>query len=77
MNIYYTNCLSLINKIDILRGKVCVANFDSIAVTETWIDINSKNFLPEFKIKGYEPFHKDRKGRGEELVLCQDAVSHR
>ncbi len=43
---------SLRNKIDLLRGKVCVENFDIIAVTETWIDTNSKNFLSEFKIEG-------------------------
>ncbi len=47
------------------RGKACVENFDIIAVTETWIDINSKNFLSEFKIEGYELFHEDRKGRWE------------
>ncbi len=62
---YYANCRSLRNKIDLLRGKACVENFDIIAVTETWIDINSKNFLSEFKIEGYELIHEDRKGRRE------------
>ncbi len=59
----YTNYRSLRNKIDLLRGKACVENSDIIAVTETWIDINSKNFLSEFKIEGYELFHEDRKGK--------------
>ncbi len=53
LKVYHTNCRSLRNKIDLLRGKECVANFDIIAVTETWIDINSKNFLSELKIEGY------------------------
>ncbi len=48
LKVYYTNCRSLRNKIDLLRGKACVENFDIIAITETWIDINSKNFLSEF-----------------------------
>ncbi len=38
----------------------CLENFDIIAVTETWIDTNSKNFLSEFKIEGYEVIHEDR-----------------
>ncbi len=38
-------------------------NFDIIAVTETWMDTDSKNFMSEFKIDGYELFHEDRKGR--------------
>ncbi len=58
-----SECRSLRNKIDLLRGKVCVENFDITAVTETWIDTNSKNFLSEFKIEGYELIHEDRKGR--------------
>ncbi len=47
--------MSLRNKIDLLRGKACVENFDIIAVTETWMDTDSKNFTSEFKIDGYEP----------------------
>ncbi len=39
--------------------------FDIIAITETCIDINSKNFVSEFKIEGYDLFHEDRKGRKE------------
>ncbi len=49
-----------------MKGKVCVQNFDIIAVTETWIHTNSKNFLSEFKIEGYELIHEDRKGRKRE-----------
>ncbi len=48
---------------NLLRGKACVENFDIIAVTETWIDINCKNFVSEFKKEGYELFHDYRKGR--------------
>ncbi len=63
LKVYYTNCRNLRNKIDLLRGKACVENFDIIAVTDSWIDTYSKNFELEFKIEGYELFHEDRKGR--------------
>ncbi len=53
LKVYYTNCRSLRNKINLLRGKTYVQNFDIIAITETWIDTNSKNFLSEFKIEGW------------------------
>ncbi len=69
LKVYSTNCRSLRNKVDLLMGKACVENFDIIAVTETWIDINSKNFLSEFKIEGYKLFHEDRKGRKEGGVV--------
>lgn len=36
--------------------------------SETWIDSENRNFLPEFDIAGYQMFHQDRKGRrGMEL----------
>ncbi len=63
LKVYYTNCRSLRKKIDLLRGKACAENFDIIAVTKTWMDTESKNFMSEFKIEGYELFHEDRKGR--------------
>ncbi len=44
LKVHYINYRSLRNKIDLLRGKVCVENFGIIAVTETWMDINSKKF---------------------------------
>ncbi len=52
LKVYYTNCRSLRNKIGLLRGKASVENFNIIAVTETWIDTNTKNFLSEFEIRG-------------------------
>ncbi len=53
LKVYYANYRSLRNKTDLLKGKACVELFDIIAVTETWIYINSKNFLSEFKTEGY------------------------
>ena len=51
------------NKIDLLRGMACVEKFDIIALTETWLDMSRKVFLPEIKIDGYTLFYKDRENR--------------
>ena len=61
MKVYYTNCRSIVNKIDYLRGLTSVEKFDIIALTETWLDMSGKIF-------GLEYFHKDRKGRKERRV---------
>ena len=42
----YTNSRSVINKIDILRGITCIEELDIIGITETWLDIVGKHFLP-------------------------------
>ncbi len=51
---YYTNSRSLRNKINLLRGKTCVEEFDVMAITETWVDTANKNFLSEYEIDGYQ-----------------------
>ncbi len=48
---YYTNSRSLRNKIDLLKGKECVEEFDVMAITETWVDTANKNFLSEYEIE--------------------------
>ena len=63
LSVYYTNCRSILNKVDMLRGLACVEKFDIIALTETWLDMSGKVFNPEVKIDGYTLFHKDRENR--------------
>ena len=63
LTVFYTNSRSIINKIDILRGITCTENLDIIGITETWLDIADKHFLPEVEIDGYTFYHKDRVGR--------------
>jgi len=36
---------------------------DIVAITETWIRTNERDFIGEFEIPGYKLFHKDRTGR--------------
>ena len=76
LNVYYTNCRSISNKIDLLRGLACVENFDVIALTETWLDLSGKVFHSEIQIDGYTLFHKDRTGRrgGGVAVYIRDTL---
>lgn len=64
LKVYFTKHRSLRNKIDPLRGKTCVEKFDVTTITEIWVDIVSKNFMPESEKAGYQMFHADRRGRG-------------
>ncbi len=50
---------------DLLKGKACVEEFDIIALTETWMDTASKNFLSEYEIEGYQLFHENRRRKDE------------
>ena len=63
LSVYYTNCRSIMNKIDLLRGMASVEKFDIIALTETWLDMSGKVFDTEVKIDGYTLFYKDRENR--------------
>ena len=47
LKVYYTNCRSIVNKIDFLRGLTSVENLDIIALTETWLNMSGKIFSPE------------------------------
>ncbi len=61
---------------DLLKGKVCVEKFEIVAVTETWIDTTSKNFLSEFEKAGYQRIHKDRVGRrGRVALFVKDTLN--
>ena len=70
LKVYYTNSRSIRNKIDLLRAVVCTEEIDIVAITESWLDMSGKLFMSEMQIKGYNMFHKDRRGRkGGGVVL--------
>ena len=70
LKVYYTNSRSICNKIDLLRAVVCTEKIDIIAITESWLDMSGKLFMPEVQLEGYNIFHKDRKDRrGGGVVL--------
>ena len=69
LSVFYTNSRSVINKIDILRGIACVEELDIIGITETWLDIAGKHFLPEVGIDGYTIFFTriEKVGEGKHI----------
>ena len=50
---FYANSRSVISKMETLRGIPCTEELDIIGITETWLDIAGKHFLPEVEIDGY------------------------
>ncbi len=50
LNVYYTNSRNLRNKMDLLWGVNSEEKFDIIAITESWMDLDSKHFSTEFEI---------------------------
>ncbi len=52
LNVYYTNSRSLRNKRDLLRGVNAAEKFDIIAITESWMDLDSNYFSTEFQKEG-------------------------
>ncbi len=52
LNVYYTNSRCLGNKMDLLRGVNAVEKFDIIAITESWMDLDSKHLSTEFEKLG-------------------------
>ncbi|NEQ69831.1 MAG: hypothetical protein F6K21_30935 [Symploca sp. SIO2D2] len=54
------NARSLRNKFDDLRALNQTSQYDIIAVTESWLNLKTKEFESEYKIPGYTLFHNDR-----------------
>ena len=77
IKVYYCNSRSVRNKIDLLRGLASVERPEVIAITETWIDTEGRDFKSEFEIEGYNVFHKDRKGRtgGGVAIYVDDSLN--
>ena len=77
LKVYYTNCRSVRNKMDLLKGISCVEKPDIIALTETWLNSAGRDFKTEFEIEGYNVFNKDREGRngGGVAIFVRDSLS--
>ncbi len=42
---------------DLLRGVNAAEKFDIIAITESWMDLDSKHLITEFETEGYNLFN--------------------
>ncbi len=61
------NARSIRNKFRELQGLVTVKSYDIIAITETWIHSQDRDFIGEFRLNGYSLFNEDiinKEGRG-------------
>ena len=76
LSVYYTNCRSLCNKMDELRAIASTDRPDIIALTETWINTDKRNFIAEFHIQGYNMFKTDRIDRrgGGVAIYIKDKI---
>ena len=70
ISVFYANSTGVINKMETLRGIACTKELDIIGITETWLDIAGKHFLPEAEIDGYTLYHRDKVGwKGVRVAL--------
>ena len=56
----YINARSLRNKFSELEELAFTENYDIIGVTETWLNLQDRDFLAEYNIPGYVIFEKSR-----------------
>ena len=60
---YYVNARSLRNKFSELEAIALTENYDIIGVTESWLNLQSRDYLAEYNIPGYVTFEKSRANR--------------
>ena len=66
-SIYYSNCRSLLPKLDILRAQAISTNPGIIALVETWLDPSIST--QEVAIPGYSCIRRDRHRHGGGIIL--------
>ena len=57
---YYVNACSLRNKFSDLQEIAFTENYDIIGVTESWLNLQNRDYLAEYNIPGYVTFEKSR-----------------
>ena len=71
------NARSLRNKMLEFRAWIAASDYQVVAVTETWLDTGSRDFLGEYHLPGYAMFQKDRVGRrgGGVMLYVRDHLA--
>ena len=67
ISVLYSNCRSLLPKIDKLRLQASATNADIVCIVETWLDATILN--AEIYIPGYQIGRKDRNRHGGDILL--------
>ena len=58
LSVFYANSRSVINKTETLGGTECTEELDIIGITQTWLDIAGKHFLPKVEMDRYTFYHR-------------------
>ena len=72
---WYLNARSIRNKKDTFLAEIKTVQPDIVAVTETWLNTNNKDFVGEYTITGYNLLNHDRlhkRGGGTLLYIKND-----
>ena len=74
---YYVNARSLRNKFSELEEIAFTEKYDIIGVTESWLILQSRDFLAEYNIPGYVTFEKSRvnKHGGGVVLYIKDSLN--
>ncbi len=65
----YLNARSIRIKFSDLEELVATEKFDTIAITESWLNAKDRDFLAEYNLPGYSIFSCDRENRAESGVI--------
>ena len=63
LKVLYINARSLRNKFNDLEIHALVDDYDIIGITESWLDIDARDFLAEYNLPNFTIFNCDRQGR--------------
>jgi hypothetical protein len=79
LSVLYGNVQSLRNKFSYIGNKIINNTYDVVAFTETWLSCHERDFIAEFKIKGYKTINKDRtdKRGGGVILYIKDHLKFR
>ena len=69
IRVLYVNSRSLRNKFSELEEAVLTENYDIIGLTETWLNLEARDYLAEYNIPGYTIFEKSRVNRNGGGIL--------
>ena len=58
LKVFYVNARSIRNKFSDLEEIALTNNYDIIAITESWLNTDDRDFLAEYRLPNYVMFEK-------------------
>ncbi len=77
LRVFYVNARSLRNKFSELEEIAFTEDYDIIGVTESWLNLQNRDFLAEYNIPSYVTFEKSRvhKHGGGVVLYIKDSLN--